>query len=86
VGENESLIVLRETTKYRGELKLTVVLHRLVGLDLPIYEIHPPMKEENMDIQRRRSVGLLDINQQYKKFEPIHAYRQRARLSQLAGA
>ena len=37
---------VRENKKCRRELKLTVVIHRLVGIELQVYEIHSPMKRE----------------------------------------
>src|SRR6266436_1043933 len=46
LGEHESLDAFRENKKYRRELKLTVVIHRLVGIELQADEIYPPMKRE----------------------------------------
>jgi len=46
LGENESLVTFRETTKYRGELKLTVVSHWLAGVDLQTDDIYPPKEGE----------------------------------------
>jgi DNA-binding XRE family transcriptional regulator len=58
LGVNESLIAFHETTKYREKLKLTVVIHRLVGVDLQTNEIHPPRRREKFDIQQRSSADL----------------------------
>ena len=47
-GENESLIAFRETTNTGGEVKPTVVIHRLVCSDLWTNEIHTLQKENKL--------------------------------------
>ena len=46
MGEHESLVAFHEPTEYWRELKLTVVLNRLVGSELQPAEINVPMKGE----------------------------------------
>ncbi len=58
MGENESLVAFRDITKYQRELKLTVIIHRLAGVDLQTDEMHLLWKEDMTNIRQQNSVEL----------------------------